>query len=142
MNAVAFAGGGGFIVGGSSEGDVLWWGVGTGSMLGRVHHGPGAITCVTATLTATDLVVSNAAGTVAVMDGVTMATRAVRLPQAGNLLDFVSTVCWRPSVPPLADLPAGSAEDDAMSWTEVMTDMSVESDGADLALDEDLDFVV
>ena len=43
---------------------------------------------------------------------------------------------------PLADLHVGSAEDDAMSWTEVMTDMSVESDGADPALDVDVDFVV
>jgi WD40 repeat protein len=142
MNAVAFAGGGGFIVGGSSEGDVLWWSVGAGSLLGRVHHGPGAITCVTATLTATDLVVSTAAGTVAVFDGVTMTTRAVRLPQDGNLFDFVSTVCWRPSVPPLTGLHAGGTEDDAMSWTEVMTDMSVESDGADPALDVDVDLVV
>ena len=142
MKAVSFAGGGGFIVGGSSEGDVLWWSVSTGSLRGHVHHGPGAITSVAATLPATELVVSTAAGTVAVMDGLTMTTRAVRLPHAGNLLDFVSSMCWRPSVPTMADFSAASVEDDAMSWTEVTTAMSVGSGGADLALDEELDFDV
>jgi len=139
MNAVSFARGGGFIVGGSSEGDVLWWSVSTGSLLGQVHHGPGAITSVSATLSATELVVSTAAGTVAVVDGSTMMTRAVRLPQAGALLDFVSSVCWRPCVPSLASFSGGADEGDAMSWTEVMTAMSVESADADFAPDEDLD---
>jgi len=139
MNAVSFARGGGFIVGGSSEGDVLWWSVSTGSLLGQVHHGPGAITSVSATLSATELVVSTAAGTVAVVDGSTMTTRAVRLPQAGALLDFVSSVCWRPCVPSLAAFSGGADEGDAMSWTEVMTAMSVESADADFAPDEDLD---
>ena len=140
MNAVSFARGGGFIVGGSSEGDVLWWSVSSGSLLGQVHHGPGAITSVAATLHATELVMSTAAGTVAVMDGLTMTTRRVRLPRAGAHLDFVSSVCWRPGVPILTDFSGGGVEDDSMSWTEVMTAMSVESGGTDLALDEDLDF--
>jgi len=139
MNAVSFARGGGFIVGGSSEGDVLWWSVSSGGLLGRVHHGPGAVTSVAATLPATELVISTAAGTVAVMDGLTMTTRAVRLPQAGQHLDFVSSVCWRPGVPILTDFFGGGVEDDSMSWTEVMTAMSAESGDADLAPDDDLD---
>ena len=139
MNAVSFARGGGFIVGGSSEGNVLWWSVSSGGLLGRVHHGPGAVTNVAATLPATELVISTAAGTVAVMDGLTMTTRAARLPQAGQHLDFVSSVCWRPGVPILTDFSGGGVEDDSMSWTEVMTAMSVESGDADLAPDDDLD---
>ena len=140
MNAVSFARGGGFIVGGSSEGHVLWWSVSSGGLLGQVHHGPGAITSVSATLSTTELVVSTAAGTVAVVDGLTMETRAARLPQAGALLDFVSSACWRPGVPSLAAFSGGDVEDDAMSWTEVMTAVPVESAGADSAPDEDLDF--
>jgi len=136
LNAVAFARAGDYIVGGSSEGDVLWWSVSEGSVLGRMRYGPGAISCISATLSGAVLAASTALGTAAVVDGTTMEARTVR---EGAQDDFVSTVCWRPGVPGLDVISVARADDDGMSWTEVMTDTSTANGDVDMLVDVDVD---
>lgn len=137
MNAVAFARETEYVVGGSSEGDVFWWSVDSGTMLGRVRCGPGAVTSIAASFPAAELAVSTSLGTVAVLDGATMRVRAVWAPQEQDVIDFVASVSFRPGVPALGTLAIGIRDDDAMSWTEVVSDVSDGTDSVHAELEVD-----
>jgi hypothetical protein len=105
-----------------------------------VRYGPGAVTCLAASAAFADVAVATALGTLGLLDGITMAPRATRVPQVQGVVDdFISSVAFRPGVPSLDALAAGGVDEDVMSWTEVVTDIASSSDGDDAALEMDVE---
>jgi len=134
QQAVALTAEAGFIVGGSSEGDVMWWSIGSGEMCGRIEIGPGGVTCIATSPSLSEVAVSTAFGLVMVLDARTMDQRAVSVPHA---LDYVASVAFRPALPGLEMLSARDDIETDSRWTEVYSELTEESGEGETESDEE-----
>jgi WD40 repeat protein len=134
MQAVALTTETGFIVGGSAEGDVIWWSIGSGEICGRIQVGPGGVTCMATSPSRSEVAVSTAFGLVMVLDALSMSQLAVSVPDA---LDYVASIAFRPALPGLEALSARDDFETASWWTEVYSELTEATADGDLESDEE-----